>query len=116
MGDKTQVNDVHKVKMTKPRNKDGRNKSTHVERTTRKYDTEHSTTYKACGYCGRKHKSGRESWPAWEETCKACGKRNYFAKQCKQGKGSTNHHVTEADSSDSDYIESVTVKPKQSTP
>ena len=39
MGEKTRVDDVHKVKMNKPKNKDGRNKSKHVERTTRKYDS-----------------------------------------------------------------------------
>ena len=115
MGDKTQVNDVHKVKMTKPRNKDGRNKSTHVERTTRKYDTEHSTTYKACGYCGRKHKSGRDSCPAWEKPAKLVERGTISPNNANRAR-EVSPRVTEADSSDSDYIDSVTVKPKQSTP
>ena len=67
-----------------------------------------------CGYCGRKRKFGREFCPAWGETCNSCGRRNHFAKQCRQGRRDNTNQIKEPDSnSDSEYIDSVTVKPEK---
>ena len=39
----------------------------------------------SCGYCGRKGKrKSPEVCPAWGERCGKCGKKNHFAKVCKQ--------------------------------
>ena len=67
-----------------------------------------------CGYSGQKHKFGREFCPAWGETCNSCRRRNHFAKQCRQGRRDNTNQVKEPDSnSDSEYIDSTTVKPEK---
>ena len=39
----------------------------------------------SCGYCGRKGKhNSLEDCPAWGERCGKCGKKNHFAKDCRQ--------------------------------
>ena len=91
-------------------NKGGRN--TEQSKVWRIQTRLNTIQYKACGYCGKKHKFGRELCPAWGETCNSCGKRNHFAKQCRQRRRDNTNQVKEADSSsDSEYIDSVTVKP-----
>ena len=102
--------DVNKVKSTRTKTKEGaaRNKGKYNE------FKQEQTQYKMCGYCGRKHKFGREFCPAWGETCNLCGRRNHFAKQCRQGRRDNTNQVKEPDSnSDSEYIDSVTVKPEK---
>ena len=37
----------------------------------------------ACHYCGTNHPKDREQCPAFGVTCKACGRRNHFARVCK---------------------------------
>ena len=38
-----------------------------------------------CKYCGSNHQ--HRQCPAYGKTCKACGKKNHFAKKCHSGKG-----------------------------
>ena len=40
---------------------------------------------KDCKYCGSSHQ--RRQCPACGRNCKACGKKNHFAKKCRSGKG-----------------------------
>ena len=38
-----------------------------------------------CKYCGSNHQ--RRQCPTYGKSCKACGKKNHFAKKCQSGKG-----------------------------
>ena len=38
-----------------------------------------------CKYCGSNHQC--KQCPAYGKTCKACGKKNHFAKKCQSAKG-----------------------------
>ena len=40
---------------------------------------------KDCKYCGSNHQ--RRQCPAYGKNCKACGRKNHFAKKCRSGKG-----------------------------
>ena len=115
MGEQSKISELHKVRMShrKPKTNVRFNQVKQPKHATRskQHGPEQNPAHKTCGYCGRKHKPGRESCPAWGENCNKCGKRNHFAKQCQQNKRTT-HAVTAADSSDSDYIDMVTIKPE----
>ena len=41
--------------------------------------------HKDCDYCGRSHDKG--DCPAFGKTCNRCGRKNHFAKKCKQNDG-----------------------------
>lgn len=47
------------------------------------YTRQKSSHANTCHYCGTVH--GKANCPAYGVICKACGKRNHFARVCKQG-------------------------------
>ena len=110
MGERSKAEDLHKIQAKPKPNARRANQARHAGR--KQHGPESNLTFKACGYCGRKHKPGRESCPVWGADCKKCGKRNHYAEQSQQNKRRTAHAVTDVYSSDSDYIDTVTIKPE----
>ena len=49
---------------------------------SRKYQRERLSA--ECKFCGRKHEQKRDKFPAYGQTCSACGKTNHFATKCSK--------------------------------
>lgn len=65
---------------------------------------------RACKYCDGSHDERREACPAYGETCKACGRKNHFARVCLQkgnSRSKSTHAVTEYPENSDDSGESV---------
>ena len=67
-----------------------------------------------CKFCGSKHVKAKSQCPAWGQKCKACKKRNHFAKKCPNTTEQAHAVVSDSepiesdDSSDSSfYVEVV---------
>ena len=57
----------------------------------RKGNRDRSHKISDCGYCGCSHDKG--DCPAYGKTCNRCGRKNHFAKKCKQtDKDSKSHN------------------------
>ena len=53
-------------------------------RTIKQRTSEASQQFKIlCKYCGNKHIRDKDKCPAYGKSCKGCGKKNHFAKMCK---------------------------------
>ena len=46
--------------------------------------------HKDCDYCRHSHNKG--NCPAFSKTCNRCGRKNHFAKKCKQNDGDSKSH------------------------
>ena len=109
MDQTNKTEDVHKVK---PKNL----KPNYEEREPRQSLRNEQITTRDCGYCGRKHRRGRDNCPAWGKTCTSCGKKNHFAKICRQGKEKA-HQVedrSDDETSETEFLYSITMKPETS--
>ena len=111
---------VHKVRGAKSKGKRGKIEET--QRKPREFSgskaNRKQSEHKVCDYCGDKHKPGRNFCKAYGETCNFCKKPNHFEKQCKSKRRNRTHAVKAEESSDTDdsseaeYLDSVTVKPE----
>ncbi|KAK7105846.1 hypothetical protein V1264_017174 [Littorina saxatilis] len=63
---------------------------------------ERDSGVKACVYCGKSHKKGKEHCFAYGKTCNRCKKKNHFARQCKQSSDRQVHEMSDEESDDDD--------------
>ncbi|XP_028411114.1 uncharacterized protein K02A2.6-like [Dendronephthya gigantea] len=118
LGEGTKQEGIHKVIGTKNKNKSQGNNDGFQRKSKELYrekaDRERSEI-KACNYCGDRHRRGREFCRAYGEIYNFCKKSNHFEKQCKmklRAHAVKAEEFSGADSSDLEYLDSVTVKPE----
>ena len=78
---------VNSLQKRKNRNYGPQKKSTHSQQNGQfNKDKRDQSVSKCCKYCGKTHAKGTSNCPAYGKECKSCGKRNHFAKVCRQKK------------------------------
>ena len=99
--------DVHKVKMTKPKKPEHKNpKQTDQDNPNQYYDDKMPMSSKPCNFCGRKHCRGRANCAAWGCVC------GHVASQCKAKEKAHNVEFAEGETSEEEFVYCVTSKPE----
>ena len=75
----------HMDKKSHPKEQRGRKQSNKSSGTSQSNPKTEQSTLK-CKFCGRTHEKKKEKCPAWQKTCKTCGKQNHFSCCCSQSK------------------------------
>ena len=101
----------------------GRSKKKSKSKDRFKSRSQSSGGIKDCKYCGSNHK--HRQCPAYGKSCKACGKKNHFAKKCWSGKGQDQSsgntkksfkyrevHLDQQSSDDNGQIDEITFRVK----
>ena len=78
---------VNSLQKRKNRNYGPQKKSAHSQQNGQfNKDKRDQTVSKCCKYCGKTNAKGTSNCPAYGKECNSCGKRNHFAKVCRQKK------------------------------
>lgn len=112
LNEEIEVNKIRSVKHSKKAHRT-KAKSSPTEHKTRIKMTENDQKAQSlCPRCGYEH--GPKQCPAYGQTCKACNKKNHFAKKCRsnrnQASGTRTLHVVETEEEDDFFIGTIELK------